>query len=90
MSDAPTPEPTSAEPAATHWRADLLRIVGVLALVGALMALGYFLQGPLKQLGPPQRCWENREIDGKLYRFNPCTGQFKLIGDVLPASGQGD
>ena len=71
-----------------HWRTDLIRFVGVIALMAALMALGYFLLGPLKQLGPPQRCWENREIDGKLYKFNPCTGQFKLIGDVLPVEGE--
>lgn len=76
--------PPDVEPSASGWRVDMLRIVGVVALMAALMGLGYALQGPLKQLGPPQRCWENREIDGKLYKYNPCTGQFKLIGDVLP------
>ena len=24
--------------------------------------------------------------DGKLYRFNPCTGQFRLPGDVIPGA----
>ena len=69
-------------PTGSHWRVDLARIVAVLLLLAALIAFGYFLQGPIKRLGPPERCWENREIDGKLYKFNPCTGQFKLIGDV--------
>ena len=33
---------------------------------------------------PPEHCWEFREIDGKLYRVNPCNGRIQLIGDVVP------
>ena len=84
----PGPAPQNdAEPArASHWRVDLVRIAALLGLLVALIAFGYLMQGPIKRLGPPGRCWENREIDGKLYRFNPCTGQFKLIGDAIPGA----
>ena len=73
-------------PHPSHWRTDLIRISAVLGLLAALIAFGYFMQGPLKRMGPAERCWENREIDGKLYRFNPCTGQFRLLGDVIPGA----
>lgn len=76
-------EPASEPARASQWRTDLLRIAAVLGLLAALIAFGYFMQGPIKRLGPAERCWENREIDGKLYRYNPCTGQFKLLGDLI-------
>lgn len=79
-------EPNAEPVRSSHWRTDLLRIAAVLGLLAALIAFGYFMQGPIKRLGPAERCWENREIDGKLYRFNPCTGQFKLLGDVIPGA----
>lgn len=73
-------------PRPSHWRTDLIRIGAVLGLLAALIAFGYLMQGPIKRMGPAERCWENREIDGKLYRFNPCTGQFRLLGDVIPGA----
>jgi hypothetical protein len=76
-------------PAPSHWRIDLLRIAAVTGLLAALIAFGYFMQGPIKRMGPAGKCWENREIDGKLYRYNPCTGQFRLIGDVVPGQISG-
>ena len=50
--------------------------------VAALLVLGYFGQGYVKLLGPPEKCWELQEIDGQLYKVNPCTGRFVLIGDL--------
>ena len=52
-----------------------------MALV-SLIVLAWLAQPYLKLLGPPERCWETREIDGRLYKANPCTGQFKLIGEI--------
>ena len=46
----------------------------------ALVALGYFGRDYVKLLGPPEKCWEIKEIDGDLYKTNPCTGQFRLLG----------
>ncbi len=90
MREDPVAELPPDESPASHWRADMACIAVVLSLLAALIAFGYFLQGPIKRLGPPQRCWENREIDGKLFKFNPCTGQFKLIGDVETKGAQGN
>ena len=67
-----------------HWRRHVIRQVGILLLLAALVGLGYLLQDAWKLLGPPERCWEFREIDGKLYRVNPCNGRIQLIGDVAP------
>jgi hypothetical protein len=64
------------------WRGDLLRIAGALAVVAILLVLAYYGQYYLKFLGPPQRCWEYKEIEGMLYKVNPCTGQFQLVGDA--------
>ena len=66
------------------WRLDLWRFTGATALVAALWILGYYGQYALKFLGPPQRCWEYREVDGTLYKVNPCTGQFQLVGEAPP------
>ena len=73
--------PPAAPPRAT-WRTDLLRGGGVIALVAALLVLSWYGQYYLRFLGPPQRCWEYKEVEGKLYKVNPCTGQFLLVGDV--------
>ena len=53
----------------------------ILAFV-ALVVLGYFGRDYVKLLGPPEKCWEIKEIEGQLYKVNPCTGQFVLIGDA--------
>jgi hypothetical protein len=66
------------------WRLDLWRFAGAASVVAALWILGYYGQYALKFLGPPQRCWEYKEVEGKLYKVNPCTGQFQLIGDAPP------
>lgn len=89
---APGPAPQNDAQLArvSNWRTDLQRIAAVLGLLAALIAFGVVMQGPIKRLGPAERCWENREIDGKLYRYNPCTGQFKLLGDVIPGQVQLD
>ena len=55
----------------------------MLLLVAALIAIGYVGNRALRHMGPPERCWEYQERDGKLYKINPCTGQFQLIGDVV-------
>ena len=52
-----------------------------LVIVG-VAALGYYGRGYLKLLGPPEKCWEIKEMDGQLYKVNPCTGRFLLLGDV--------
>ena len=67
------------------WRGDLLRIAGVVSVVAILLVLTYYGQYFLKFLGPPQNCWEYKEVEGKLYKVNPCTGQFQLVGDAPPA-----
>jgi hypothetical protein len=48
----------------------------------ALVMLGYFGRDYVKLLGPPEKCWEIKEVEGRLYKVNPCTGQFVLIGDA--------
>jgi len=55
----------------------------------ALIVFGYFARDFTRQLGPPDRCWELQEVDGKLYKANPCTGQFLLLGDApIPKPGE--
>jgi hypothetical protein len=75
--EKPVPPSSPAEQ-----RSLLFRRLAVLIAVAAIALLGYFGQPYLKLLGPPERCWEIQEVDGRLYKVNPCTGQFKLIGDV--------
>lgn len=93
MSDAPAGNPTPAaaagdQPPAEHWRRPVARQILVLLLLAGLIGLAYWLQDAWKLLGPAQRCWEFKEIDGKLYRVNPCTGQFQFIDDaVAPDAG---
>ena len=58
----------------------------LLLVFAALVAAGYFGPYFVKQLGPPERCWEVQEVDGKLYKANPCTGQFLLLGDAPGAA----
>ena len=82
----------SNEPSAplkpSRWQYDVARISIAILIVAALIAAGFWLNRPLKRLGPPQKCWEQKEIDGKLYNVNPCTGQIKLIGELTPAAGE--
>jgi len=61
-----------------HWRRSAVAI----ALFAALVASGFFARDVFKRLGPPERCWEIREMEGRLYKVNPCTGQFLLLGDA--------
>jgi hypothetical protein len=61
-----------------HWR----RSAGVMAVFVLLLAAGYFSRDFLKRIGPPDRCWEIKEMDGQLYKVNPCTGQFLLLGNA--------
>lgn len=77
------------KPPAEHWRRPVARQILALLLLAGLVGLAYWLQDAWKLLGPAQRCWEFKEIDGKLYRVNPCTGQFQFIGDaVAPDAGK--
>lgn len=76
------------EPAAGGWKRDIARLVIGLAIVAGLWLVGYYGQTALKYLGPAQKCWEYKEIDGKLYKVNPCTGQFQLMGDVAPETAR--
>jgi len=64
------------------WRGDLMRIAGVVSVVAILLVLTFYGQYYLKFLGPPQNCWEYKEMEGKLYKVNPCTGQFQLVGNA--------
>jgi hypothetical protein len=59
-----------------HWR----RSLGVIAVFVLLVIAGYFARDFFKRMGPPDRCWEIKEVDGHLYKMNPCTGQFLLLG----------
>ena len=61
-----------------HWRNTL----GAMAVFALLVMAGYFARDYFKRLGPPDRCWEIKEVDGHLYKINPCTGQFLLLGDA--------
>ena len=74
-------------PPREHWKRPVIRQVAILALVAALGAIGYVGHHALKLMGPPERCWEYQEVEGKLYKVNPCTGQFLLMGDVAPPVG---
>jgi hypothetical protein len=62
--------------------------VGVLAGFILVIIAGYFARDVFKRMGPPERCWEIREVDGHLYKVNPCTGQFLLLGDAPNAAGK--
>lgn len=53
-----------------------------MAGVAALAVLAYLAYPYLKLLGPAEKCWEVQEIDGRLYKVNPCTGQFRLLGEA--------
>ena len=61
-----------------YWR----NSVGAMAVFVLLVMAGYFARDYFKRLGPPDRCWEIKEVDGHLYKMNPCTGQFLLLGDA--------
>jgi hypothetical protein len=61
-----------------HW----IRTAATIAVFALLVAVGYFAKDYLKLLGPPERCWEIKEIDGHLYKMNPCIGRFILLGDA--------
>jgi len=61
-----------------------MRIAGVVSIVAILLVLTRHGQYYLKFLGPPQNCWEYKEMEGRLYKVNPCTGQFQLVGDAIP------
>jgi len=61
-----------------YWR----NSVGAMAVFVLLVMAGYFARDYFKRLGPPDRCWEIKEVDGHLYKINPCTGQFLLLGDA--------
>lgn len=82
MSEAPHEPEHSRKGWRGDWRGDLLRIAGVASVVVILLVLTYYGQNFLKFLGPPQNCWEYKEVEGKLYKVNPCTGQFQLVGDA--------
>ena len=88
MSDPPDKAAAQAEKKREHWRRAAARHFAVVLLLAALVAIGYVGHQALKHMGPPERCWEYQERDGKLYKVNPCTGQFLLVGDVVaPQSG---
>jgi hypothetical protein len=53
-----------------------------MAVFALLLVAGYFARDVIKWLGPPEHCWEIREMDGRLYKLNPCTGSFLLLGDA--------
>ncbi len=74
-------------PARPAWQVDLLRAALVLAVLALLILFGWWLAGASKLMGDPRQCWENREVDGRLYKMNPCTGQWRLIGDTQPQAG---
>jgi hypothetical protein len=61
-----------------RWR----RPLAAIAVFVLLLVAGYFASPYFKLLGPPERCWEIKEVDGYLYKTNPCTGQFKLLGEA--------
>jgi len=71
-------QPRPKLPEHGHWR----RSVGVIVVFALLVTAGYFAKDFFKRMGPPERCWEIREVDGHLYKINPCTGQFLLLGNV--------
>ena len=86
MSSDPTDAPpaVATEPPERGKPRLIVRQVAVLALLAALGAIGYVGHHALRHLGPPERCWEYQEKDGRIYKVNPCTGQFQLIGDAAP------
>ena len=81
--EKPLPAPRRAAP-----RRLTRKHLALLAAAVAAIVLGYLAQPYLKLLGPAERCWEIQEVDGKLYKVNPCTGQFRLLGDAPPADGK--
>ena len=74
-----------AAPAGGGRRRLIVRQAAVLVLLAALGAIGYVGHRALRHLGPPERCWEYQEKDGRIYKVNPCTGQFQLVGEVTPS-----
>lgn len=88
LTGAPLGEPApDAAPERPAWQVDLLRAALVLAVLALLILFGWWLSGASKLMGDPRQCWENREVDGRLYKMNPCTGQWRLIGDTQPQAG---
>jgi hypothetical protein len=65
-----------------HWR----KAVGAIVVFALLVVAGYFAPDYFKRLGPADRCWEIEEVDGHLYKTNPCTGRFILLGDAPSAT----
>ena len=79
QSDAVAPTHSGARVSGhRHWR----RSAGVVAVFALLVVGAYFARDFFKRLGPPERCWEIWEVAGHLYKANPCTGQFVLLGDA--------
>lgn len=56
--------------------------MGAIAVFALLVVAGYLAKDFFKRMGAPERCWKVKEVDGHLYKINPCTGQFLLLGDV--------
>ena len=75
-------ETTSQEPAQEKRRSVVHKYLASIAATAIIIVLGYLAQPYVKLLGPPERCWEIREVEGRLYKVNPCTGQFRLLGDA--------
>lgn len=75
-------ENSSQAPQRKHWLSHIPKELSLLLVFAALLVLGYFGRDFTKQLGAPERCWELKEVDGQLYKSNPCTGQFLLLGDA--------
>lgn len=88
MAEPDHDESAPPKPRPGGWKRDIARLAIGLGIVAGLWLVGYYGQTALKFLGPPQKCWEYKEIDGKLYKVNPCTGQFQLMGDVAPEAGK--
>ena len=65
-----------------RWLGRIPKELGILLIFAALLVLGYYGRSLTRQIGSPDRCWELQEVDGQLYKSNPCTGQFLLLGDA--------
>ena len=82
LMDMPSAENQLPAKQKRRWQSFIGEEIIVLLAFAALIVAAYFWADFSKQLGPPERCWEVQEVDGKLYKANPCTGQFLLLGDV--------